>query len=349
MATIRIGLLAAQEGAAGLWAPSAIACANLAVSEINASGGIFGDEVELLPFNIGSTTRSAAEAAKLAVDIEGVNAIVGMFPSYARQPVASAIAERIPFIYTPQFEGLQNEPGVVTTGETSRELIAPAIQWLADKKNGRRFFLCGSDYIWPRSSFNIAKEMIRSVGGVVTGEVFLPLEHHDFDELLAAIRNTSSDVVLPYFLGSDSIHFNRAFSEAGMASRILRFSSAIDETILYGLDENATENLFVSSAYFATMKSHNNGAFLERYHNFYGDNPPPANGFGQSCYEGIYCLASLAEAAHTLRTGEVQGVVGRTCQRRTARGNDKMPLAGGRHPIHVARVDGFEFTVLTNL
>lgn len=348
MATIRIGLLIAQQGAAGLWAPSALACANLAVSEINAAGGIFGDEVALLHFNVGSTAHSAEEAAKLAVDIEGVDAVVGMFPSYARQPVARAIAARIPFIYTPQFEGLHNEQTVVATGETSRELMVPAIQWLTEKKRGRKFFLCGSDYIWPRSSFSVAKEIIRNAGGIVTGEVFLPLEHHDYDELLATIRATGSDVVLPYFLGSDAIHFNRAFSEAGLASRVLRFTSAVDETILYGLDENSTENLFVSSAYFSTIKSRNNGAFLERYHGLYGETPPPANGFGQSCYEGINCLASLAEAAHTLRIGPVQKVLGRTCQRRTARGLDRTPIAGGSHPVFVARVDGYEFTVLNN-
>jgi ABC-type branched-subunit amino acid transport system substrate-binding protein len=349
MVAVRIGLLIAQEGAAGLWAPSAEACAKLAILEINMAGGLFGKEVELLPINIGTSMASAAEAATMAVDVEHVSAIVGMFPSYARRPIARAIGDRVPFIYTPQFEGLSNESGVVTTGETSRELLGPAIRWLVEKKRGQRFFLCGSDYVWPRVSFATAKEFIRDAGGIVTGEVFTPLESHDFIDLLSTIRATNSDVVLPYFLGSDAIHFNRAFGETGMASKILRFSSAIDETILCGLNENATENLFVASAYFSTMRSHNNGAFLERYHNVYGESPPPANGFGQSCYEGIHCLASLAEAAHTMRPGEVHRAIGRTVQRRTARGNDRMPIAGGSHPIHVARVDGYNFTVLSGI
>lgn len=345
-AAIRIALMTAQEGAAGLWSPSAQACARLAVHEINCGQGILGRPVELVLVNAGSTGRSAAEAAHLAVEIEEVDAIVGMFPSYGRAPAAEAIRERVPFIYTPQFEGLEQGSGVVTTGETSHDLLMPGINWLSDRRHARRYFLCGSDYVWPRRTFATAKEIIRAAGGIVTGEVLLPLEFHDYDLLIDAIRATRSDVVLPYFLGSDAIHFNRAFADVGLARGVLRFCSAIDETILYGLDENATENLFVTSAYFASLKSRNNGAFLERYHGFYGDTPPPANDFGQSCYEGVHCLASLVQAAGTLRAPELRRMLGRAPQHRTARGNAASPLAGGRRPIHLARVDGYDFTVL---
>jgi urea transport system substrate-binding protein len=343
---VRIGLLTPQEGPAGIWGPSAQACAALAVHELNASRGLLGRGVELVVLNTGTCESSAAEAADFAVAVEEVDAIVGMFPSYARAPVAAAIAERVPFIYTPQFEGRERDRSVVTTGETALELLLPGIEWLARNRRGQRFFLCGSDYVWPRATLATARELVRGVGGTVTGEAFLPFDDHDYEAIFAAIRATRTEVVLPYFLGSDAIAFNRAFAEAGLARRVLRFTSAVDETILYGLDENATENLFVTSAYFSTLRSRNNGAFLERYHGFYGDNPPPANGFGQSCYEGVHCLAALAEAASTLRAAELRRSLGRTRQGRTARGDDAAPVAGARQPIHLARVDGYEFTIL---
>lgn len=347
-AGIRIGLLTAQEGPAGLWAPSALACANLAVTEINMSCGLLGCQLELCSVNTGVTVKNAADAAQFALHIEEVDAIIGMVPSYAREPMARVIEERVPFIYTPQFEGPDyRDQSIVTTGETSRELLLPAIDWLVQQKKGHRYFLCGSDYVWPRATFAAAREIIRDAGGIVTGETYLPLGCEDFGELLSHIRSTRTQVVMPYFLGYDAVHFNRAFGDMGLASEVLRFSSAIDETILYALDENATENLFVSSAYFSSVKSRNNGGFLERYHSFYGDTPPPPNGFGQSCYEGVYCLAALAEAAGTMRSTEVRRALGQTLQRRTARGTNDVPVAGGRQPIHFARVDGFDFTVLS--
>jgi ABC-type branched-subunit amino acid transport system substrate-binding protein len=343
MADIKIALLIPQQGAAGIWAPSAEACTKLAVHEINATGGLLRRDVRLITIDAGRSCASAAVAASFAVDVEEADAVVGMFPSYARKAVLGALEQRVPFIYTPQFEGFEFSPGVVTTGETAEELLRPGIEWLVQEKRARRFFLCGSDYIWPRSSCVTARQFIREAGGSVLGEVFLPLEHHDFDALLSRIAASGTQVLMPYFLGNDAIQFNRAFAEAGLATKILRFTPAIDETIVYGLSENATENLYISAAYFSTLKSRNNGSFLERYHMFHGATPPPANSFGQSCYEGFQCLASLITAAGTLRLSEVRRALGRTHLQRTARGDESTMVAGGRAPVHLARVDGYSF------
>ncbi len=86
---------------------------------------------------------------------------------------------------------------------------------------------------------------------------------------------------------------------------MLRFSSAIDETVAYGLDAHETENLYAASSYYASIRSRNNGAFLERYHTAFGDSPPPVNAFGESCYEGIYSLAALIEEAAEPRCAQV--------------------------------------------
>jgi ABC-type branched-subunit amino acid transport system substrate-binding protein len=346
---VRIGLLIAQSGSAGLWAPSAEACGRLAVQELNRGSGILKRNVELFVVDAGPTADSAAAAAKHAIERHNVAGLVTMTPSYAREAVANVTSDRVPLVYTPQFEGFAPERNVMTTGETSDELIAPALRWLMERKGAKRFFLCGNDYIWPRSSLRIARELIRRAGGVVMGEIYVPVGVLDYDEILDRIRTTASDVVLPYFLGSDSIAFNRAFCEVGLSPGVLRFTSAIDETIVYGLQAHETENVFVSSAYFSAMRSRNNGAFLERYHTAYGENPPPANAFGQSCYEGIYSLAAMVEEAGSFDIRLLKRVFGRTLQQKTARGTEAKPVVGSRHPVHVARLDGYEFSILTSL
>ena len=349
MRSVRIGLLIAQSGSAGLWGPSAEACGRLAVEEINRTTGILKKHVELSVIDAGPSAETAGRAASLAIEKLGVHGIVGMVPSFARENVALSTSDRVPFIYTPQFEGYAPERNVMTTGETSDELLAPAIHWLCEKMGARRYFLCGNDYVWPRSSLRIAKELIRRGGGVITGEYFVPVGIHDYDQILDRIKTTRSDVVLPYFLGSDSIAFNRAFCGAGLNRHALRYTSAIDETIVYGLNDDETENILVSSAYFASIRSRNNGAFLERYHMAYGDNPPPANAFGQSCYEGIYSLAALVEEAGSFDTRALGKFYGRTIQRKTARGSDATPVVGGRHPVHIARIEGYDFSIVSTL
>lgn len=341
---ITIGLLIPQEGPPGIWAPSAEASATLASHELNGAGGILGREVCLAVVDAGSTASSAAAAASAAVDIDGVDAIVGMIPSYARQAIVKAIGGRVPFIYTPQFEG--DDPSCLTVGETSEDLLIPGIAHLTETLGARRFFLVGDDYVWPRRTFDTAKPIIRNHGGAVVGSMLLPFGFADYDHIFDAIRASGADVVLPYFLGAGAISFNRHFAEAGLSSRVLRFCSAIDETVIYGLGEGATENLFLSSAYFSSIRSHNNSGFLERYHGLFGDSPPPANAFGQSCYEGIHCLAGLVESAGVFNVSDVHRRMRRTYQARTARGVEKDPVAGAKHPIHFARVEGCDIRII---
>ncbi|WP_137132687.1 substrate-binding domain-containing protein [Rhizobium sp. FY34] len=347
MKTVRIGLLIAQQGSAGLWGPSAEACGRLAVDEINQQSGILKRHVELHVIDAGPTAQSAGQAAIQAIEELKVAGVVSMIPSDARDCVARVTGDRVPLVYTPQFEG--SAGNVMTTGETTDELMAPALCWLMERRSARRFFLCGSDYIWPRRSLKIARMLIERTGGVVTGEHYVPVGVADYDEILDGIRSTRSDVVIPYFLGSDNISFNRAFCEVGLSPRVLRFSSGIDETVVYGLRDDETENVYVSSAYFAAIRSRNNGAFLERYHTAYGENPPPANAFGQSCYEGIYSLAAMVEEAGSFDAGRLRCLWGRVPMRKTARGHEVTPAVGSRHPVHLARLDGYEFSIMGNL
>jgi urea transport system substrate-binding protein len=341
---ITIGLLIPQEGAPGIWAPSAEANAILAVHELNAAGGILGRDVRLTILDAGPSARSAAAAASTAVEIDGVDAIVGMIPSYARQAIVRAIGGQVPFVYTPQFEG--DDPDCLTVGETSDDLLVPGIAHLSEALGARRFLLVGDDYVWPRRTFETARQLIRAHAGTVVGEMLLPFGFSDYDRIFDAVRKTRADVVLPYFLGAGAISFNRSFAESGLAAKVLRFCSAIDETVLYGLGENATENLFLSSGYFSSIRSPNNGGYLERYHGLFGDCPPPANAFGQSCYEGIHCLAGLVHAAGGFEVAGVRRRMRRALQARTARGTEKQTVAGAKHPIHFARVDGCDVRII---
>lgn len=346
--SLKIGVIMPRSGPAGIWAPSCEASALLAAAEINAAGGVGGRPLELVMVDAGSTDRSAAHAAADAVSIDAVDAIVAMVTSSARGPVRQAIRPGIPFVYTPQFEGAEQHPDIITIGETAEELLHPGLHWLITEKRARRFFLIGNNYVWPQRSMLAARTLIKREGASVVGELELPFGHSDYDDVLARIRKARPDVVLSWLLGHEAIVFNRAYAEAGLAASTLRFSTAIDETILYGIGEDCTENLYVSSAYFSTLRSRNNNAFLEKYHAHFGTTPPPANAFGESLYEGIHCLTGLVEAAGSARSHDVVRKLGRSAQRRTARGFDGTAATGSRHPIHIAAVEGLEFRVLAS-
>ncbi|MFE3837978.1 substrate-binding domain-containing protein [Pseudogemmobacter sonorensis] len=343
---VRLGLMVAQDGSAGLWSPSAIASADLAVQELNLQGGILGREIELVTMDCGASGAIAAGNARDSLEIDGISAMIGMFPSYARADVAAAVGRRIPFLYTPQFEGGETRASVITTGETTAELLGLAVDWLVEHRRARRFFLCGSDYRWPRESFTVARRIISDCGGSVLGESFQHIGDHNYDLVLQAIADSAADTVVPMFLGLDAVAFNRAFAASGLARHVLRCAPGLDETILYGLSPEDTENLYSVAGYFASHRSANNGGWLERYHMRFGDNPPPANCYGQSAYEGIYALAALAEASGSLDPALVRRALGRTAPQRSARNGRATPAIGARPNLLLAEIDGYDIRIL---
>lgn len=345
---LKIGVVIPRSGPAGIWAPSCEASAVLAAAEINTAGGMLGRPIELIMCDAGSSDRSAAAAAATAVDLEGVEAVVAMVTSSARGPVRQAIRPGIPFVYTPQFEGAEQHPEIMTIGETAAELLGPGIDWLVNEKRASRFFLLGNDYIWPRRSMTQARRLIMDHGGGVVGDMELPFGTSDHDTIFSRVRAARPHVVMSWLLGHEAVVFNRRFAETGLAAHIMRFSTSIDETILCGLGDDCTENLYVSSAYFSSLRSRNNDAFLEKYHQYFGTCPPPPNAFGESLYEGIHCLNGMAEAAGTIRSSDLIRKMGSSAQKRTARGFEAHVSTGNRHPIFIAAAEGLEFKLIAS-
>ncbi|MEI9406436.1 substrate-binding domain-containing protein [Mesorhizobium argentiipisi] len=343
---LKLGLLIPQEGPAGIWSPSCEASALLAVAELNTGGGMLGREVDLVVANTGCTSWSAAEAVSSMIDLDRVEGVVALVTSAARQAVIDAVDGRVPLIYTPQFEGDEHNPGVVAIGETAIELLKPSTSWLMEEKRASRFFLVGNDYLWPQRSMPRARRLIANAGGSVVGEAMVPFGVIDHERLLKQIARARPDVVAMWLLGHEAVIFNRAFVDHGLDRKILRFSTAIEETILLGIGAHCTENLYVASGYFSNIRSRNNDAFLDRYHHYFGISPPPANSFGESIYEGFHCLSGLSEAAGSLHSKDLRDKVGRAAQSHTARGVERQFLAGTQHPVHIAAADGHEFRLI---
>ena len=342
MSELKIGLLIPLSGPAGIWAPSSEACALLAAAEINAAGGILDRPVRIVVGNAGFGRLQAAEEAASLIELEGVSAVVGMHPSDARASVISAIGGRVPYVYTPQYEGGENDLDVLAIGETADELMKPAIPWLIGHRNARRFFLVGNDYIWPEVSHRAARRIIRSSGAEVVGNVLLPFGLTDHSRTFDMIRKAKPDVVLMYLLGQEAVDFNRAFCEAGLDRRHIRYSTATDETVIYGIGPDNLENFYVSSCYLANLRYRENDSFLENYRSSFGAHAPMPNAFGESCFEGVHYFAQMAASYGSLAMKDVRKSRGDRMGFRGRRRTSRRVSDCGRKLIHIARADGID-------
>jgi urea transport system substrate-binding protein len=348
---LNIALCVPLGGAAGIWGPSALASARLAVAELNSASGITGRPCRLITLNAGDDAHEIEDSLIDLVEEGEVDALVGMHTSAVRHELLSAIGGRIPFVYTPLYEGGERTPGVFAIGETISKQLRPSIRWLCEHHRPRRWMLIGNDYVWPRASHQFAHRFVSESNGDVVGELYLPFGGGDYDYVLDQIRQQRADAVLLSLIGQDAVDFNRAFGSAGLASRVLRLSCALGENELLGIGAQHTDNLYVASGYFASLDTDANLSFRERYHTHFGARAPTLDTFGQSTYEGIHFLAALLNDAQQRDAGTagLSRLGTAPLSYRSARG---AVYAGGRVnrvPIYLARVDGHAFRILTSL
>lgn len=342
-------MLHPRSGVAGMWAPSIDAAALVGAAEVNSTGGILGEEIELVFGDSGVTVSDAVEAVDALIEVEGVDAIVGAHMSNIRDAVSRKIASKVPYIYTAQYEGIACGPSTVATGSTDYELMTPALAWLREEKQAERFFFVGNDYIWPRMALGTTRGLMHQFGTHLVGQAIVPLQLLDYAPLLRQIAQSGAQVVIMALVGQAAVEFNRAFAAAGLDEKVLRFGLLIDETVICGIGAEASVNLFTAASYFADRHSRSNDHFLELYHDAFGAFAPPVSAASVGAYEGVHVLAGLA---NDLRTRDARALA-RHLERPLSRPSVRHMLDGkpvGPCPmVYLGRADGVRLQVVATL
>lgn len=346
-----LGLFNPSDGVAGMWGPSTMSSALMAIEEVNANGGINGRMISWHTYSA-DDEADVCMNAEHALCIQKVDAIVGMHTSSVRSIIRNLTKGMVPYVYTPLYEGGETTPGVYAIGETPDRQLKPAIRLLVERYRARKWMLLGNDYVWPRKSHALARQYLKDSGGEVQTELYLGIGkgpgQQNFEEVFERIEHIKPDAILISLVGQDAIDFNREFGRRKLSKKIIRLSCAIEENGLLAIGANNTEGLFVSSGYFASLRSEANMSFVERYHDRFGERAPALNSIGQSTYEGVHFLAALASkcaAEHqTMASSHVadlrfHSVRGTTFRNRTVESS----------PIYLAEAQGHLFQVLNHL
>jgi len=343
---LKIAMLVPLSGPAGLWGPSCQTSARLGCQEINAAGGILGREVELIFADAGGDPDTIAADTMDLLAESGAQAVIGMHISAVRQALVRRLRGRVPYVYTPVYEGGETSYGVFMIGETPPQQLKPAIHWLAEHRRTRRWFLIGNDYVWPRQTHRAAQRYIKAAGGEVVGMSYVPFSCLDHEPYLEQIKRVNPDAVLVSMVGSDCVMFNRAFADKRLTS-ILRLSTASEENALLGIGARNSDNLYFTTGYLSDLNTPDNLAFLERYQASFGSEAPVLNTIGQSCYEGLRLYAELSRQARSLRvdalTKAAEGL-----SYTSAHGRVSMRSRHLYSDMYLAQADRLRFSVLAH-
>lgn len=347
-ATLEVALAIPLQGPAGIFGPSCELCAELAVEEINARGGVLGREMRLVVVDAGAAPHRVADEVDVLVSAGAVDAVVGWHLSVVRQAVAPRIAQRVPYVYTPLYEGGERTPGVFLTGETPKRQILPAMRWMAQELGVRRWCIVGDDYVWPRVSAAAARRFAAVCGGQVRDEIFVGLGTQDFAGVLRQVERSDCDGVLMLLVGDDAVQFNRQFAHAGLDDPCVRLSPLMEENMLLATGAENTRDVYASAGYFEALPTPESLDFGGRFVSRFGADAPVLNSLGESCYEGLILLAQLLERAGTVDVLDLCAVADSACYE-SPRGDVRLRQRHLDQRIYLARAHGLDFEIVRAL
>ena len=244
----------------------------LALDSLNESGGLLGRPVKYLIRNGQSDEHVFAREAERLIVQDGVSVIFGCWTSASRKAVKAVVEEhKHLLIYPVQYEGLEQSPHIVYTGATPNQQILPTVDWCLKGKPGAKFFLVGSDYIFPRSANAILRHYIDEKKGQIVGEEYLALSEIDVREVVAAIQKAMPDFILNTINGKTNQTFFPALRNAGITPQAVpTISFSLDEQLLRGMQPRIVAGDYAAWNYFAAIPGERNAAFIKSYEDRWG-------------------------------------------------------------------------------
>ena len=294
----KIGLFIALSGPASLFGPTQKASAELATEEINKAGGILGRQIKLIPTDAGGPPAESTKSAVRLMLEEKVDMLVGSHDSATREALVATIKGKVPYIYTPVYEGGECAFNTYVIADTPEQQIRPSVAFMMKDRGAKSVYLIGDDYVWPRKCNEQAKKYIADNGGKVVAEEYVPFgAPNKFEEIVTRIKSAKPDMVLITLVGADNVNFNRTFAGFGLDKDIARLSLLLEENTLIGIGPDASSNLFSSMSYYANAPGEANKKFKAAYFAKFGDKAPQLGLIGADCYGGVYCAHALATKA----------------------------------------------------
>jgi len=339
-----VALVVPQQGPTGIYGPSCLACAELAVEQLNERDGIAGRLVELVHVDGGRQPAVVADEVLRLVESGRVEAVAGWHTSAVRQAITARIGGRVVYVYAAMHEGRDDTPGLFMLGERPVNQLLPATRWMREQLGVGRWAVVGNDYVFPRVTAAAARQALADGPSSIVSETFVPLGTTDFRHVLAELRRPGIDGVIMLLMGQDAVHFNRQFARAGLSEALARLSPAVEENTLLGAGAVANEGLFAAAAYFDGMGTVE-GSELERtYYARFGEFAPALNAVGESCYEAIHFLARLGRVCGRI---DVQSVEAMRSGHIYEGPRGLMRLDGNlvNQDVYLAAADGLEFSV----
>ncbi|WP_460056666.1 urea ABC transporter substrate-binding protein [Pseudolactococcus yaeyamensis] len=306
--TIEVGILHSLSGTMAMSETSVRDAELLAIEEINANGGVLGKQIKPIIEDGASDNATFSEKATKLLEQDKVATVFGCWTSSSRKAVLPVFEKDNGLLWYPvQYEGMESSPNIFYTGAAPNQQIVPAIEY-ASENLGKKVFLIGSDYVFPRTANAIIKAQATSLGMTIVGEEYTPMGHTDYSTIVQKIKDAKPDFVFNTLNGDSNVAFFKQYKDAGIsAADTPTISVSVAEEEVAGIGAKYLEGHLTSWNYYQTTDTPENTEFVKNYKAKYGekrvtDDPIEAG------YDAVYLWAAAVEKAGTTDVDAVKKV-----------------------------------------
>jgi urea transport system substrate-binding protein len=243
--------------------------------EINKAGGIKVKNkaymIEPVVVDPASNWPLFAEKAEELLVKDKVATVFGCWTSVSRKSVLPVFERNNGLLFYPvQYEGEELSKNIFYTAEAVNQQAIPAVDYmLAEGK--KKFYLLGSDYVYPRTTNKILKQYLKSKGIPDSDieEIYTPFGHTDYQTIVASIKNFAAGgkaCVISTLNGDTNVPYFKEFANAGLTSEncpVVSFSISEDE--FRGLPAKELAGHLGCWTYFMSIKSPENTKFVKDF------------------------------------------------------------------------------------
>ena len=273
--TVTVGILHSITGTMAISETGSTQAEKLAIKQINESGGVLGRQIKYIQEDGASDWPTFAEKSRKLLLKDKVAAVMGCWTSASRKAVLPVFEQYNGMLFYPTFyEGLEQSPNVIYTGQEATQQILASIDWVVKTKGAKTFYLLGSDYIWPRTSMKIARKHIDKLGLKVVGEEYYPLGHTQFNSVINKVKLKKPDVIFAAVVGGSNVAFYKQVNAAGIdwtKEKPIMLTISVTEDEILGIGGENIVGAYASMKYFQSLENPNNAAFVKAFKEMWGE------------------------------------------------------------------------------
>jgi urea transport system substrate-binding protein len=315
--TIKVGVLHSLSGTMAISETTLKDTVLMMIEDQNKKGGLLGKKLEPVVVDPASNWPLFAEKTRELLTKEKVDVIFGCWTSVSRKSVLPVIEELNGLMFYPvQYEGEESSKNVFYTGAAPNQQAIPAVDYLMNELDVKRWVLAGTDYVYPRTTNKILEAYLKSKG-VAEEDIMInytPFGHSDWQGIVSSVKKFGNEgkktAVVSTINGDANVPFYKELGNQGISAEdipVVAFS--VGEEELSGFDTKPLLGHLAAWNYFQSAEADVNDEFIEKWKAFIGDEKRVTNDPMEATYIGFKAWATAVEKAGTTEVDKVRDAI----------------------------------------